>query len=126
LDVLHISNVDHGHREIDVAEMARAVVDLAATRLAAQARLDDSEVGVHEAHVDREAVVVVGVRGDDLRRRHPADLVRAEEGELDRRDSLRHPPHGRHHRMSSSCSRMTTPNDRSSSSRSLNAYDVWT
>src|SRR5438309_3079838 len=83
-------------------------------------------MGVHEAHVDREAIVVVRVRRDDLRRGHPPDLVRAEQGELDRLDSLRHPPHGRHHRMSSSCSRMTTPNERSSSRRSLNAYEVCT
>jgi hypothetical protein len=125
LDVLHISDVDHGHREVDVAEVAGAVVDLPAARLASQARLDDSEMGVHQAHVDREAVIVVRVRGDDLGRRHPPDLVRAEEGELDRLDPLRDASH-RHHRMSSSCRRMTTPSDRSSSSRSLNAYDVWT
>src|SRR6266498_940584 len=126
LDVLHVPDVDDGHREVDVPEVAGAIVDLAAARLASQARLDDAEVGVHQAHVDREAVVVVGVRRDDLRRRHPADLVRAQEGELDRRDPLRDPPHRRHHRMSSSWSRMTTPKDRSSSRRSLNAYDVWT
>src|SRR2546428_13947657 len=116
----------HGQREVHAPVVPWTVVDYPAKRLAPEAGLDDPQVGLHEAHVDREAVVVVGVRGDDLRRRHPADLVRAEEGELDRRDSLRHPPHGRHHRMSSSCNRMTTPNDRSSSSRSLNAYDVWT
>src|SRR5438132_14258166 len=118
--------MDHRHREVDVAEVAGAVVDLATARLAPQPRLDDPQVGIHEAHVDREAVVVVCVRRDDLRRGHPPDLVRAEEGELDRLDSLRHLTHGRHHRMSSSCSRMTTPNERSSSRRGLNAYAVWT
>src|SRR6267378_640233 len=126
LDVLHVSNVDHGHREVDMSEVTGAVIDLAAACLAPKTGLDDPEVGIHEAHVDRETVIVVRVGRDDLRRRHPPDLIGAQQGELDRLDSLRDPPHGRHHRMSSSCNRMTTPNDRSSSSRSLNAYDVWT
>src|SRR5207302_10221728 len=126
LYVILVSDDNDVHDQIDVPEVPRTIVDLASTRLAPQAGLDDPQMGVHEAHVDREAVVVVCVRRDDLRRGHPPDLVRAEEGELDRLDSLRHPTHGRHHRMSSSCSRMTTPNERSSSRRSLNAYDVWT
>ena len=102
LDVLHISDVDHRHREVDVAEVAGAVVDLAAARLAPQSRLDDPQVGIHQAHVDREAVVVVRVRRDDLRRGHPPDLIRTEEGELDRLNPLRDPTHRAHHRMSSS------------------------
>src|SRR3989441_1335156 len=126
LDVLHVADVDHGHRKVDVPEVARAIVDLTAARLAPEAGLDDPEVGIHQAHVDRESIVVVGVGGDDLRRRHPPDLVGAQQGELDRLDSFRDPPHRRHHRMSSSCRRMTTPKDRSSSSRSLNAYEVCT
>src|SRR3989337_278750 len=125
LDVLHVPDVDHGHREVDVAEVPGAVVDLAAARLASQAGLDDSKMGVHEAHIDGEAVVVVRVRRDDLRGRHPTDLVRTQEGELDRPDPLRDPAHG-HHLRSSSWRRMATPRDRSSSRRSLKAYDVCT
>src|SRR5207245_8435792 len=126
LDVLHVPDVDHGHREVDVPEVARAIVDLTAARLASEAGLDHPEMAIHQAHVDRESIVVVRVGRDDLRRRHPSDLVGAQQGELDRLDSLRDPPHRRHHRMSSSCRRMTTPSERSSSRRSLNAYDVCT
>src|SRR5881409_7517 len=93
LDVLHVPDVDHRHREIDVAEVTRAIVDLPAARLAPETGLDDPEMGIHQAHVDRESIVVVRVRRDDLRRRHPADLIGAQESELDRLDPLRDPPH---------------------------------
>src|SRR3989441_457415 len=93
LDVLHVPDVDHRHREIDVTEVTRAIVDLPAARLAPETGLDDPEMGIHQAHVDRESIVVVRVRRDDLRRRHPADLIGAQESELDRLDPLRDPPH---------------------------------
>src|SRR2546425_7037354 len=125
LELLHVPHVDHGHRKVDVAEVAGAVVDLPAARLAPEAGLDHPEVGVHQAHVDREAVVVVRVRRDDLRRGHPPELVRAQEGEPDRLDPLRDPACG-HHLRSSSWSRIATPRESISSRRSLNAYDVWT
>jgi len=63
-----------------------------AAGLAAETGLDDAQVGVHQTHVDREAVVVVRIGVDDFRRGHPTDLVGAQEGELDRLDSLRDPP----------------------------------
>src|SRR5256886_2899553 len=51
LDVLDVPDVDHGHREVDVPEVTRAIVDLAAARLAPEAGLDDPEVGTHHAQV---------------------------------------------------------------------------
>src|SRR5581483_2938253 len=88
LDDLREPDVDDGHREVDVAEVAGAVAHGAAARLAAQARLDDAQARVHEAHLDGVAVVVVGVGGDDLGRRHLADLLGREEGERDAPDLL--------------------------------------
>src|SRR3972149_6438047 len=48
LDLLHVADVDDGHREGDVAAVARAFGDLAAARLAPQSRLDYAAGGVHE------------------------------------------------------------------------------
>src|SRR4030042_1271672 len=79
---------------------------------------------IHQSHVDGETVIVVGVRGDDLGRAHLPDLIRGEMGELDRRYSLCDSRD--HHFKSSSCRRMATPSESSSSSSSLNAYEVCT
>ncbi len=75
LDLLDQADMDDRHRQVDVAEVAGTLVDLVAAGLAAQARFDDPEVGVHQAHVDREPVIVVRVGRDDLGGRHAPDLI---------------------------------------------------
>ena len=89
LDVLDEPDVDDRHGQVDVPEVSGALVDLAAAGLAAETGLDDSHVGVHESHLDRVSLVVVGVRGDNLRRGHPPDLVGRDAGEFDGSDPLR-------------------------------------
>jgi hypothetical protein len=120
-DDLREADVDDRHGQVDVAEVARAVAHGAAAGLAAEARLDDAQAGVHQAHLDGEAVVVVGVGGDDLRRRHLADLAGAEEGEGDGPDLLGRGGEVHHHTRSSSWMRGATISDFSSSRRSLKA-----
>src|ERR1041385_6877419 len=85
----HEADVDDRHRQVDVAEVAGAVADLLAARLAAQAGLDDAQAGVHQAHLDGEAVVVVGVGRDDLGRGQAADLLGRQQAELHVADLLR-------------------------------------
>jgi hypothetical protein len=122
LDLLRIADVDHRHRELDDPEVPGTLVHASAARPAAQVRLDDPEVEVHQAHLDRIAVVVVRVRRDDLHAAHAPDLVRREERELEALDALRQAlrRHRNSYLISSSCSRMITPRLISSSSRSLN------
>ena len=86
LDVLHESDVDYGHGELDASEVSGTLVDLAVAGLAAESGLDDSHAGIHETALDGVSLVVVGVGGDDLHRGHVLDLFRRDAGELDGSD----------------------------------------
>ncbi|SUZ86731.1 uncharacterized protein METZ01_LOCUS39585, partial [marine metagenome] len=66
LDVLVVAGVDDRQREIDMTEVTRALIQFLTTCLAAQARLDDAQVHVHQPQRDWKSVVVVGVGSDNL------------------------------------------------------------
>ena len=86
LDVLHESDVDDRHGELDTSEVSGTLVDLTVTGLTAESGLDDSHTGIHETALDGVSLVVVGVGGDDLHRGHVLDLFRRDAGELDGSD----------------------------------------
>ena len=86
LDVLHESDMDYGHGELDASEVSGTLVDLAVAGLAAESGLDDSHAGIHETALDGVSLVVVGVGGDDLHRGHVLDLFGRDAGELDGSD----------------------------------------
>ena len=123
--------MDDRNDKIDMAEVTRAFAGLAVAGLAFQTRIDDAQTGVHQAHVDRVAVLIISVGRDDIRRAHPADLFRRKEAELDGRDPFGDLLPGsfvfrdssvvdKHYTASSSCNLGATPRDLISSRSSLN------
>ena len=87
-DQLGKAHVDHGGDEIDMSEVARALAGPATAGAATQAGIDDTEPGVHEAHLYGKTVVVVCISGDDLDHAHLPKLLRRDEAEADLADSL--------------------------------------
>ncbi len=87
-DELRESDVDDRRGEFDVAEVAVTRPRVLAAGLALQTGVDDAQSRVHQPHVDGEAVVVVGVGGDDLGRRHFSVLLGVHQPEADLADLL--------------------------------------
>ena len=83
LDQVHEPDVNDREFKRDVPEVTRAFVVLAVVRGADHAGLDDTHVRVHETLGVGVTVVLVGVRGLDLDRRHLADLGRVHQAEAD-------------------------------------------
>ena len=79
--ILALFSILFGSGHVDVTEVARTVIDFGPAGLATQTWLDDPHVRVHETHIDRETVIIVGVGRDYLGGRHLPDLVGREQGE---------------------------------------------
>ena len=80
--------MDNGLGKLDMTEVSRTLARLVAACLAAQTRVDYTEVQIHKTLGVGETVVIVGICPDDLSDTHLADVFWRKKTELNFSDSL--------------------------------------